>query len=48
MQLDYSREQIPLSAPFTITGYTFTEIAVVVADAILSNWSVFNPVLPLR
>lgn len=31
MQLEYSREQVPLSAPFTITGYTFTEVAVVVA-----------------
>ena len=31
MQLDVSRELIPLSAPFTITGYTFTEVAVVVA-----------------
>lgn len=30
MELEYSREQIPLSAPFTITGYTFTDIAVVV------------------
>ena len=31
MQLTVTREHIPLSAPFTITGYTFTEVAVVVA-----------------
>ncbi len=31
MQLEVSRELIPLSAPFTITGYTFTELTVVVA-----------------
>lgn len=31
MLLEISRDLIPLSAPFTITGYTFTEIAVVVA-----------------
>ena len=31
MQLAVSREHIPLSAPFTITGYTFTEMTVVVA-----------------
>ena len=31
MQLEVSREQIPLSAPFTITGYTFTDVSVVVA-----------------
>jgi L-Ala-D/L-Glu epimerase / N-acetyl-D-glutamate racemase len=31
MRLDVSRELIPLSAPFTITGYTFTDVAVVVA-----------------
>ena len=31
MQLSVSRELIPLSAPFTITGYTFTEMTVVVA-----------------
>ncbi len=32
MQLSVSRELIPLSAPFTITGYTFTDVAVVVAQ----------------
>jgi L-Ala-D/L-Glu epimerase len=31
MRLTISRELIPLSAPFTITGYTFTEMTVVVA-----------------
>ena len=31
MQLSVARELIPLSAPFTITGYTFTDVAVVVA-----------------
>ena len=31
MQLTVSRELIPLSAPFTITGYTFTDMSVVVA-----------------
>jgi L-alanine-DL-glutamate epimerase-like enolase superfamily enzyme len=31
MQLSVSRERIPLSEPFTITGYTFTDVAVVVA-----------------
>jgi L-alanine-DL-glutamate epimerase-like enolase superfamily enzyme len=31
MQLSIARERIPLSAPFTITGYTFNDIAVVVA-----------------
>jgi L-Ala-D/L-Glu epimerase / N-acetyl-D-glutamate racemase len=31
MQLTVSRELIPLSAPFTITGYTFTDMTVVVA-----------------
>jgi L-alanine-DL-glutamate epimerase-like enolase superfamily enzyme len=31
MQLSIARELIPLSAPFTITGYTFTEMTVVVA-----------------
>jgi L-alanine-DL-glutamate epimerase-like enolase superfamily enzyme len=31
MQLSASRELIPLSAPFTITGYTFNDVAVVVA-----------------
>ncbi len=31
MQLTVSRELIPLSAPFTITGYTFTEMTVVIA-----------------
>jgi L-alanine-DL-glutamate epimerase-like enolase superfamily enzyme len=32
MQLEVSREQIPLSAPFVITGYTFTDVPVVVAQ----------------
>lgn len=31
MQLTVTRELIPLSAPFTITGYTFTDMTVVVA-----------------
>ncbi len=31
MKLDVAKELIPLSAPFTITGYTFTDITVVVA-----------------
>jgi L-Ala-D/L-Glu epimerase len=31
MQLSVARERIPLSAPFTITGYTFTDMTVVVA-----------------
>jgi L-alanine-DL-glutamate epimerase-like enolase superfamily enzyme len=31
MRLTISRELIPLSAPFTITGYTFTDMTVVVA-----------------
>jgi L-alanine-DL-glutamate epimerase-like enolase superfamily enzyme len=31
MQLTITRELIPLSAPFTITGYTFTDMTVVVA-----------------
>jgi L-alanine-DL-glutamate epimerase-like enolase superfamily enzyme len=31
MQLSITRELIPLSAPFTITGYTFTDMTVVVA-----------------
>lgn len=31
MQLSVTRELIPLSAPFTITGYTFTDMAAVVA-----------------
>ena len=31
MQLTFEREKIPLSAPFTITGYTFTDITVIVA-----------------
>jgi L-alanine-DL-glutamate epimerase-like enolase superfamily enzyme len=31
MQLSVTRELIPLSAPFTITGYTFTDMTVVVA-----------------
>jgi L-Ala-D/L-Glu epimerase / N-acetyl-D-glutamate racemase len=31
MLLDVSRDHVPLSAPFTITGYTFTEMTVVVA-----------------
>ena len=30
MQLSVTRERIPLSAPFTITGYTFTDMTVVV------------------
>lgn len=30
MQLEILRDQVPLSAPFTITGYTFTDVAVVV------------------
>ena len=32
MNLEVSRDQVPLSAPFTITGYTFTDVAVVVAE----------------
>jgi L-alanine-DL-glutamate epimerase-like enolase superfamily enzyme len=32
MQLEVSRDQVPLSAPFTITGYTFTDVTVVVAQ----------------
>ncbi len=32
MQLEVSRDQVPLSAPFTITGYTFNDITVVVAQ----------------
>src|SRR5262245_15673529 len=32
MQLSISRDLIPLSAPFTITGYTFTDMAAVVAQ----------------
>jgi L-alanine-DL-glutamate epimerase-like enolase superfamily enzyme len=31
MRLDVARELIPLSAPFTITGYTFIDVTVVVA-----------------
>jgi len=31
MQLTVTRELVPLSAPFTITGYTFTDMTVVVA-----------------
>jgi L-alanine-DL-glutamate epimerase-like enolase superfamily enzyme len=31
MRLDVARELIPLSAPFTITGYTFTDMSAVVA-----------------
>lgn len=31
MQLAVTRDHLPLSAPFTITGYTFTEMTVVVA-----------------
>ena len=31
MQLSVTRELIPLSAPFTITGYTFTDMSAVVA-----------------
>jgi len=31
MQLEVVRELVPLSAPFTITGYTFTDMTVVVA-----------------
>ena len=31
MQLTVTRELIPLSAPFTITGYTFTDMSAVVA-----------------
>ncbi len=31
MQLAVARESIPLSAPFTITGYTFTDVSAVVA-----------------
>ena len=31
MQLSVARELIPLSAPFTITGYTFTDMSAVVA-----------------
>jgi L-alanine-DL-glutamate epimerase-like enolase superfamily enzyme len=31
MQLSVARERIPLSEPFKITGYTFTDVAVVVA-----------------
>jgi L-alanine-DL-glutamate epimerase-like enolase superfamily enzyme len=31
MELSVARELIPLSAPFTITGYTFNDVAVVVA-----------------
>ena len=31
MQLSVTRELVPLSAPFTITGYTFTDMTVVVA-----------------
>lgn len=31
MQLEVTRELIPLSAPFTITGYTFTDMSAVVA-----------------
>jgi L-alanine-DL-glutamate epimerase-like enolase superfamily enzyme len=31
MQLSVERERIPLSAPFTITGYTFTDMTIVVA-----------------
>jgi L-alanine-DL-glutamate epimerase-like enolase superfamily enzyme len=32
MRLELTREQVPLSAPFVITGYTFTHIAVAVAS----------------
>jgi len=32
MQLEVSRDRVPLSAPFTITGYTFTDVEVVVAE----------------
>ena len=31
MQLSVTRELIPLSAPFTISGYTFTDMSAVVA-----------------
>lgn len=31
MHLSFAREHVPLSAPFTITGYTFTDMTVVVA-----------------
>lgn len=31
MHLSFKREYVPLSAPFTITGYTFTDLTVVVA-----------------
>jgi L-alanine-DL-glutamate epimerase-like enolase superfamily enzyme len=31
MQLTVARELVPLSAPFTITGYTFTDMTIVVA-----------------
>ena len=31
MRLTVTRERVPLSAPFTITGYTFTDVSVVVA-----------------
>ncbi|HEY7741078.1 MAG TPA: dipeptide epimerase [Steroidobacteraceae bacterium] len=32
MRLELTREQVPLSAPFAITGYTFTHVAVAVAS----------------
>ena len=32
MQLEVSREQVPLSAPFVITGYTFTAVEVVIVQ----------------
>jgi L-alanine-DL-glutamate epimerase-like enolase superfamily enzyme len=32
MQLEVLREQVPLSAPFVITGYTFTDVPIVVAQ----------------
>ncbi len=32
MHLEVSRDSVPLSAPFTITGYTFTDVKVVVAQ----------------
>ncbi len=33
MKMQVSRDLVPLSAPFTITGYTFTDVSVVVAAA---------------
>ncbi|HEX9707117.1 MAG TPA: dipeptide epimerase [Steroidobacteraceae bacterium] len=32
MQLNVSSDQVPLSAPFTITGYTFTDVTVAVTQ----------------